>query len=746
MSTHLTRLLPTCALIALSPALSPTQVQAVEHDGPQTTAWPLLVHEYQDDGSERTMAMFYLYHQVTDAQGETRSFGVGPYLHNRDLTAVMPFWWRFGPEGAKSTWFLPLWMQGPGYAGAPLALSGTWQRDGGGTARWVTPFFHANRRANGTLEDLHALNYLQGQDWWCLAPLAWQNGAPGRKHTYVLPPVYFDGPDWWAAPPLLSGGWKDRDGSRSTWVTPLFHHRREANGDSAFHVATFYKDNEGWLMFPFAWNYGDSAAALPFWVQGPRGWGIPGILTAHWQTRTGGTQTWVTPLVHVSADAHGNIENWHAFPWFQGKDWGTLFPLVWYRTGNDGTRFEVLPAWFHGPDYDVVPLALSAWWKRDDGGSSTWVTPLYHHDRNAQGRITNWHALTAFSTDQSRGFLPLFYQHDTAQGSHLTVLPPLYFQGPDYKLAPIPFVGQWQNHAGGRSTWVTPLFHHRTDAAGATTDWHLGPYVSIGDNQFCLPYYAFGPANDRRRGVLPLYYQGKDYCVVAPFYFQGKSDWIAPPLLSGKWTDDQGHETTLWTPFFHHTTAQGKTLHAHLLNYVQTPEVETAFPIYWAWGKADERKTLVAPFYFQSRASDGSVSRVVPPALFQYREAKTLDDSFLGQCVPFRYQTADNGSELNLLWRMYHHRQQPGRSEQTFGELLWSHERRPDAPLQWSVLGGLFGRFCNYESGTSRIYALYGLIQGGRSHFTPKSTNPNTSPHTVAAVLPHQSASAPTTK
>src|SRR5271170_2526152 len=117
--------------------------------------WPVLESSRQPDGKYLSMLFFYLFHRTTNPDGSSYSWNVLNWLESPEFSAVLPLYYRWGPEGGKRTLMVPFWLQGPGYGGSPLLCSGGWTRADGGHSLWITPLFHENRRADGTREDLH---------------------------------------------------------------------------------------------------------------------------------------------------------------------------------------------------------------------------------------------------------------------------------------------------------------------------------------------------------------------------------------------------------------------------------------------------------------------------------------------------------------------------------------------------------------------------------------------------------------
>src|SRR6185436_14245501 len=93
------------------------------------------------------------------------------------------------------------------------------------TAFW--PFFHVTTMPKGGVHSWHVLNFLTGPNYHMFLPLYYSvDDALG-----ILPPLYLSGSDYWASFPLLSGSWWRNDGSRTTWLTPLFHVSTDPAGD-----------------------------------------------------------------------------------------------------------------------------------------------------------------------------------------------------------------------------------------------------------------------------------------------------------------------------------------------------------------------------------------------------------------------------------------------------------------------------------------------------------------------------------
>ncbi len=131
---------------------------------------------------------------------------------------------------------------------------------------------------------------------------------------------------------------------------------------------------------------------------------LPAGLTAWWRDFADGGTHGVgdAVLVHVHHDADGHPTSWHAGPVVHDGRTDLVLPLAWRHCGDDGLRQGILPLYWQWPghhlalplhadgrDWSVLmpiyarvdhdwfaPLLLSAHWRRDDGRTATWVTPL----------------------------------------------------------------------------------------------------------------------------------------------------------------------------------------------------------------------------------------------------------------------------------------------------------------------------------------------------------------------------------
>ncbi len=711
-------------------------------DGPgYTVVPPALSGRWRTDDGGISTWITPLYHRTNAADGSLRSRHAGLWYEDQrreapdadgsanDSTTRMlfPLWWQHdstvhGVTRRRSA-LLPLWYADPDLTVVPPLLSWWRQRPDRSSSLWVTPLFHRNRDADGTITSLHALTWFQAGDDRMLLPFFYRTG-PANDRSYGVLPLWLANRQGWTAPPAMSWHRRYADGSDTTWLTPLAHVSHRADGSiGSLHVLNWIQ-GDGWeFLFPIAYRSGPSGqrhqGIIPLAFSGPNAWSVPPALSAGWKRADGGMTTWVTPLFHASRAADGSIDSLHAGPWFQGRDWQMLFPLA-YRGGSPGARHQgIIPLLFTGPHSWAAPLALSGGWTRDNGGSTTWVTPLFHLSRDRDGHVDSMHALTWLDGDHQSGLLPL------------------WMRGKDWLVAPPLLSARWRRDDGGHATWITPLFHTGSDAHGTITDWHLLNIIHQGDTDIFAPLaWSSGPPENRQRVILPLYFQNRDHLVVAPLYyrtdspqgrhsgliplwFTGPNWWTAPLALSAGWSS-AGSDTSLVTPFYHRTSRAGITTHMHLLNYISTQEMQAVAPVYWSWRSDDGgRRMVLAPLWYQYAGPDGEFSATAMPLLFNYHKGPQIDTSLGRQLFPFLVQNAPNGSEINLLWRIFHLRTQGDSTEMMIWPLWWS-EHRANAPTRWQILGGLVGRDCDREQHTSLSYAAWGALRFGGS--TPYAT------------------------
>ena len=607
--------------------------------------WPLVENARQADGSRQFMALFYLFHRTSAADGTTRSFNILNYLQTPDLTAVLPFYWRYGPVGQKRTVVAPFYLQGPGYAGVPLLASGGWTRADGGQSLWITPLFHRSTDRDGRLEDTHALLYAESADRWMVLPLAYHWGHDDQQHTAILP-VFFSGPGWWSVPVALTGQWQHDDGGRSTWITPFAHvHQDAAGAIDQFHLLTYYHDHDHDVLAPLVWSSGHLCehrlAVLPVWTKGPRSWTIPVALSGSWRTAEGGRSTWVTPLMHVTSDWQGRLASMHVLNYVHDRDLDLVFPLAWRSGPSGGRTGAVLPFYLQGRSWWCAPLALSLGRWSPDGAASVWITPLAHASHDGSGRTSSWHLLLAGGSHSGGGpnidgkpaaesasftVLPLFYHSWHAQGGATaasTLFIPFVFANAHALVIPPLLSAHWSREDGSSSLWLTPLYHRSTRGDGSVASMHAA--TDFSGSVIHEPDAANRPASSRYHIEFPFYYRWDEtahgststYTGVLPLWLDAPSATIMPPILSMRLRNAEGGASTWVTPLFHLTSEHaGAITDMHLGPYYQSPELTMLLPLAYRWGKPEARHLAIVPLFVQ-----GPDSFLAPLALTSWRRA-----------------------------------------------------------------------------------------------------------------------------
>ncbi|MFN8589381.1 MAG: hypothetical protein U0704_16435 [Candidatus Eisenbacteria bacterium] len=353
---------------------------------------------------------------------------------------------------------------------------------------------------------------LGGYHAWQVTPLAYRRVDPARGTTLsefgVLPGLGGSGlalarkwrtPDasgWNAA--LLWGHRADRRGGWTSvfpYVSNVWHD--SLRGDSGFHgVVPVYghwyrPDHTLTLALPGWWSWRSerlrSVGVWPLWSSFRR-------VRADSSVHAGGSIAW--PLVS----------------WGQGDEYSAvgLLPL-WYRLRDGETRFEsVAPLWFslHRPGLDArmfTPLHVRWHGARD---SLAWYGPWYSH-RGPAGTTT--------------GFLPLWEDRTAPGYSRRYVFPSWYAR---------------TDSAGDRRMLV-PFWGRVSERRSGNVTRFYGPVVTLA-----------GP-NARGRGVVPVWYSGRDTL--------GRTLWVGPWLQRD--FDDGGRRRALLPVGWYERTATATALH-----------------------------------------------------------------------------------------------------------------------------------------------------------------------------------------
>jgi hypothetical protein len=685
----------------------------------------------RDDGTEWTWITPF-FHKTRNPDGSLRHMHAANYFQGENYKVLFPLAYSVGQPGLRHQGFIPFYFGGPGYKVVPPALT-YWRKNADGSdSLWATPLFHRTRNADGTLRNMHALNYFQGPDYKVFFPLAYSVGQPGQRHQGFIP-FYFGGPGYKVVPPALTFWRKNADGSDTLWATPLFHRTRDADGTLRdMHFLNYAQGPNYKVLFPLAYSVGPDGAkhkgVVPFYFQGPGYKAAPGALTFWWKDRRDDSDhLWVTPAFHRTRNADGSLRDMHALNYFQGPNYKVFFPLA-YSVGPPGLRHQgFIPFYFGGPGYKAVPPALTFWRRNADGSDTLWATPLFHRTREGDGSLRDMHLLNYAQGPDYKVLFPFAYSVGAPGQKHRGVVP-LAFWGPDYfvsppllplyvrtknaQVSPALLTGWWRRPDGTEWTWITPLFHKTRNPDGSLRHMHALNYFQGPDYKVFFPLaYSVGAPGQKHRGIVPLAFWGPGYFVappIAPVYFRARNAHVFPLALSGRWRTDDGARQTWITPFFHETrNADGTLRHRHFLNYVEGKNYKVFFPLAYSVGEPGKKHKAFLPLYYQ-----GPKYKVLFPLAYSVGEPGRKHQGF----IPFFFK-GPNYKVIPLLlsgsWRK-------GRGSGVIvGPLWWSYRPAPGTPIKFQVLGGLFARDCNYVRGTYRYRILWLIPIGRRRRFTP---------------------------
>ncbi|HLY72828.1 MAG TPA: hypothetical protein VKU80_01820 [Planctomycetota bacterium] len=381
---------------------------------------PLLTFGWTDSNQDKRMTtalLFWLHLDGQRAPVSSTLFPVAFWVRDEHwfVLPLMTGHWRFS-DGAQSTWISPFfhiasdkeggmtdfhvltYFEGDNYWTIPPLFAWHATYSDGTKTTWLTPLFHLTLDPQGNARSLHVGPYFQGEGYWAVPPLlSWhkryEDGVEATWLTplfhltadaqgswsslHLFPAFFYERDSYWSVPPLFSGSGRYRDGSWTTWLTPLVH----AGGDK-----------EGEI---------DRLDLSPVWYWSKdHYWAIPPLLLAGGTHADGAESLWITPLFHDTVDKGGELESLHVFPfWF----------------------------WKKGEYWSLPPL-LSGGFTRPDGSRRTWVTPLYHDDYTKEDALVSRHVLTYFEGPGYQHVIPFYWDWTTRNEVRHTMVPPLYFR------------------------------------------------------------------------------------------------------------------------------------------------------------------------------------------------------------------------------------------------------------------------------------------------------------------------------
>jgi hypothetical protein len=186
------------------------------------------------------------------------------------------------------------------------------------------------------------------------------------------------------------------------------------------------------------------------------------------------------------------------------KDSTWLLPFYYHSWGKNEDSLTVLPLFhksYKGNSHLLVtPLFIDA---KDEDGASTFVTWGYakYRGRTELDMITPfyWEYRDPDINLKRQVLFPFFYHNVSPRGEDLAILP---------------FYGRFVRPNVSTSTWITPLFRHKTDLTGWETD--LFPFLYVGrenkeSHTVIAPFFwDFSSPKSRTTIALPFFFRFED--------------------------------------------------------------------------------------------------------------------------------------------------------------------------------------------------------------------------------------------
>ena len=154
--------------------------------------------------------------------------------------------------------------------------------------------------------------------------------------------------------------------------------------------------------------------------------------------------------------------------------WSCLAVFAWMCLAMTGQAVETpaAPVDAEGLVAHFPPFIENA--RLADGKHRVWVMLVYHHTTNPDGTTHSRHILNYLQAPKFTAFLPFYYRFG-AEGKKHAMVVPLWFKGPGYATAPLALSAAWTRADGGRTCWITPLFHSSTSTEGKLRSVKGGP-------------------------------------------------------------------------------------------------------------------------------------------------------------------------------------------------------------------------------------------------------------------------------
>ena len=723
------------ALSVICSALFSPQVNAnTDNEEWPITAFPILMHEEDEDSSETDFLWPIFHHERKKSWSR---FAVRPFIFStesdpekdyRKTSVIWPlsiykhegedrsfhlfpvYWYGSYPDHRYHTLF-PVYWSGEGtdywyrHVWPPF---GVYKRNDYTEYSSIFPFFRYGTDSSSGEMVLHAFwpifNIHKKEGWFSsrLLPVYWHEKGEDSSRGFVLP--YF---------------WETKLDQRTRGAFPLWY-------------SSSSKDTESDLVFPLYYHHMTPDREIRFITP----------LYSSWRTENSLFRT----LLPVYYD-------------YEKEDFGIRIGLPIYYGYQDGPiQFSsVFPFYFHSEDEErdsefTYYFPLYGSYRRGDSVSRhLLVFPLYSSLEDRELQLSSWDViwpLFHYERSPEHSFvraLP-FYWHTQKPDSVMTIAFPLYYSsrsGENSYRHILPFYGIHQKGDWYKKRFILgPLYMDTRDTK-----------TGVSRQDIIFPLYSRISERDRERSWLfPFYFHGErpdsnvtlgSLALLPPYYInyekEDKHQFHIWPFYGKNQHGSYQEYSTLWPLIrFSRDSETGESVNHVLLYYNEKDQDESLtslFPVWWH--KTTTEKSLDASLFLhwydrddQKEKTRLSLLWLIPPKisifgfenepqhlshhffpLYGYdhdEEKDSLSWSFLWPL----FQYSSNGEvarQAGFLWKVISYEQKD--EEATDFRFLWRFIRRSktatssvfefnpfyyretvdEKGTKWQILGGLFG-------------------------------------------------------
>lgn len=306
---------------------------------------------------------------------------------------------------------------------------------------------------------------------------------------------------------------------------------------------------------------------------------------------------------------------------------GTVFPVWWWDLEKESKMHTIFPAYYYSSSrYKTTFWAgcgLAGYHRREGKSASHWVLPLYVKTSDdflsipcsrvakSDGHVTGFLCGLGGVKSNAKGeamahwCFPLWHKDETS----LFTLP--YYRKWDYQgktmswISALALSGGWQEHTTWKERYLLGLCGRSSDGkSGYFASWCMPLYFKDNDGTFITPLYG---CNKDSQWCFPLWYNDEK-TLYSALWCQERNDdgslksWVAPPLLSGGATKEDGSRESLFLLGLGGATWGGK----------DNVRSSWAFPFYYedsnghlvtplfGYGR-NEKSSWVAPLYYSDK-------------------------------------------------------------------------------------------------------------------------------------------------